>query len=420
MKKKVAIVACALGLPGEKGYSRFPFLANLLSEKGYKVDLYTSTFNHWEKAQRKKRDIDNIRKGLNYNVILGYERGYKKNLDIRRVFSHIQLSNSILKAISEENKKEKYDLLYVIIPDNVLSAKICKFGKDNNIPVIVDVEDLWPEGMIQEFDVPVLSDIVFSPFSYYANKTYKNADAFVGTSDEYRDEPLKYHVNPDLQRITVYVGCELEVFDKGVKEYFSTINKPEDEFWVIYTGTLGSSYDIDTLVKAAQNIKTNGIENIKFKILGGGSLEEHFRNTAAEKPCNVEFLGYQPYEKMAAYIAKSDVTINSFVKKASQSIVNKIGDYLAGGKPMINTCSSPEFRKKVEKDGFGVNIEAENIDALVDAIMHYFKNHDECIRVGEVARITAERDFDRRNSYIRIVDLIEKLIEKRDTIHETV
>ena len=409
MQKKIAIVACALGLPGEKGYSRFPFLANLLSEKGYKVDLYTSTFNHWEKAQRRESDINKIREKLKYNIILGYERGYKKNLDIRRVFSHIQLSDSILKEITNENIKEKYDLLYVIIPDNVLSAKICEFGKKNNIPVIVDIEDLWPEGMIQDFDVPILSNIVFSPFAYYAKKTYLNADAFVGTSDEYRDEPLKYHANSKLERITVYVGCELEVFDRGVKNNIASIEKPDNEFWVIYTGTLGSSYDIDTLVKAAQSIKKGGIENIRVKILGGGSLEEHFKHTALEAPCNVDFLGYQPYEKMAAYIAKSDVTVNSFVKKASQSIVNKIGDYLAGGKPMINTCSSPEFKRIVQSKDFGINIEAEDVNQMVEAIMKYYNDPDECARVGKIARQVAEKDFDRKNSYLNIVNLINRM-----------
>ena len=75
---------------------------------------------------------------------------------------------------------------------------------------------------------------------------------------------------------------------------------------------------------------------------------------------NVEFVGYAPYGKMAAYLKQSDVLVNSFVKKAPQSIVTKIGDYLAAGKAMINTCMSPEFREKVEADGFGVNIMPED------------------------------------------------------------
>ena len=48
------------------------------------------------------------------------------------------------------------------------------------------------------------------------------------------------------------------------------------------------------------------------------------------------------------------------MRKAPQSIVTKIGDYLAAGKPIINTLASPEFRKKVEHDGLGRNIIAED------------------------------------------------------------
>ena len=62
--------------------------------------------------------------------------------------------------------------------------------------------------------------------------------------------------------------------------------------------------------------------------------------------------------------------INSFVKKAPQSIVTKIGDYLAAGKPMINTLSSSEFRSKVVADGFGYNVEAENEELLTKLIIN--------------------------------------------------
>ena len=139
-------------------------------------------------------------------------------------------------------------------------------------------------------------------------------------------------------------------------------------------------------------------------------MEEEFKNIAIAKSCNVEFVGYIPYRKMAAYLVKSDVLINSFVKKAPQSIVTKIGDYLAAGKPMINTLTSLEFRKKVEMDGFGINVEAENVNSLVDVInrLHTEKEQN-CLR-GERAREVAENQFDRKYSYQNIRKLIEQLL----------
>lgn len=410
-KKRIAIIACALGLPGEKGYSRFPYLANMLCEQGYSVDLYTSSFNHWEKAQREKNSVMAIQGKVPYKIVLAYEPGYKKNVDIRRVLSHKKLAKNLLIKLEERHKKYPYDLLYVIIPDNKLAADVSEFGNKNNIPVIVDVEDLWPEGMEQVLPIPkIIGNIVFSSLRRNAKKAYRYADAYVGTSDEFRDEPLKYGEGDGKQRITVYVGCDLDVFDKGVEQFSDDIIKEPNEFWVIYTGTLGSSYDISTLVRAAQMIKEQGYDNIKFKILGGGPLREQFENIAREKPCEVEFLGYVQYEKMAAYLSKSDITVNSFVKSAPQSIVNKVGDYLAAGKPMINTLSSPEFRKKVETDGFGVNVEAENVSAMVMAIKNIYEDHNAYKKMEKNARKIAEEQFDRKRAYIVISSLIKELL----------
>ena len=85
--KKIAIVTMGVKLGNEtRGYTRFRFLAEFLAEKGYQVDLITSTFQHWDKAQR---DIESDEYcGLPYHVLFVYEPGYKRNLDLRRIRSH--------------------------------------------------------------------------------------------------------------------------------------------------------------------------------------------------------------------------------------------------------------------------------------------------------------------------------------------
>ena len=112
---------------------------------------------------------------------------------------------------------------------------------------------------------------------------------------------------------------------------------------------------------------------------------------------------------MAAYLSKCDITINSLVRNAAQSIVTKIGDYLASGKPMINTGSSREFRTKVEHDGFGLNVEAEDPRALAEAIERLALNPSKRKIMGMHARQIAEREFDQNTSYLEIVRLIQSL-----------
>ena len=66
---------------------------------------------------------------------------------------------------------------------------------------------------------------------------------------------------------------------------------------------MGSSYDLITLLDAAKKIENERTEKIKFKVLGQGPDEEILKRYVNDRKIgNVDFLGFQPYEKMAAYL----------------------------------------------------------------------------------------------------------------------
>ncbi|MBS5323951.1 MAG: glycosyltransferase family 4 protein [Lachnospiraceae bacterium] len=404
--KKIAVISMGVKLDNEKGYSRFRYIGEFLSDAGYQVDLITTTFQHWEKAQR---NLDEIKKeNYKFNLKFIYEPGYKKNIDLRRIRSHRIAAKNLRQLLEKEGD---YDLIYCEIPPNDVALAAAEYAKSKGIPFVPDVNDLWPEAMRMVLDIPVISDILFYPLLRDAEKVYSLVSGIIGTSDEYRDRPLKKQ-KLNVPKKTVYVGNEIAEFDAGVEEYSSQISKGEDEFWVSYAGTIGTSYDIRTMVLAGKALLNRGRNQIKIKILGGGPLKEELETLAKEQNCsNVEFVGYAPYPKMAAYLAKSDILVNSFVKKAPQSIVTKIGDYLAAGKPMINTCMSPEFRNKVEHDGFGINIMPEDVNVLADAIEKLYEDEAGRTEMGKKARTIAEEQFDRPQSYKKIIELIEELTE---------
>lgn len=405
--KKIAVITMGVKLNNEKGYTRFKFLSEFLVDAGYEVDLITTTFQHWEKAQRNISEIQKTKYKFHLKFI--YEPGYKKNIDLKRVYSHRVAAKNLTALLEKEGD---YDLIYCEIPPNDVALAAASYAKKKGIPFVPDVNDLWPEAMRMVLDIPVVSSMIFHPLQRDAEKVYSLVSGIVGTSDEYRDRPLK-NQKLDVPKVTVYVGNEIKEFDAGVEKYSPEIEKEEDEFWVTYAGTIGTSYDIRTLVLTGEELIRRRRLNIKIKILGGGPLKEELEQLAKEHRCkNVEFVGYMPYEKMAAYLAKSDIVVNSFVKKAPQSIVTKIGDYLASGHPMINTCMSPEFRKKVETDGFGVNIMPEDEEVLADAIEKLYENEDVRKEMGKQARKIAEEQFDRPESYKKIVELIRELTEK--------
>ena len=420
-KKRVGIVTMGVKLGDEtRGYTRFRFLSELLVKQGFEVELFTSSFQHWEKAQR-----DTTRacyQNQPYRITFIPEPGYQKNLDLARIKSHRiaakNLRDMLQKRFDEDPRA--FDLLYAEIPPNDVARVCAEEARRYGIPFVADINDLWPEAMRMVVNIPVLSDIAFYPFTRDARKVYQLLSAAVGTSDEYAARPAADRTEP-YPHITVYVGNDLASFDAGAAQNADAVEKPADEVWVAYAGTLGASYDLTTLIKAGAELHARREAQInqrssritppiRIKILGDGPDRTKLEELAAQLSAPVDFLGYQNYPSMAAWLSKSDIVVNSLVKSAAQSIVTKIGDYLASRSALVNTGSSPEFRAKVESDGFGVNVEAEQVAPLADALEELARNSSLRKIMAARGRRIAEEEFDQPCSYLEIVRLIQTLV----------
>ena len=109
--KDILIISHFTQVPGEKGNSRFPYLANLLVEKNYSVEIVTSSFSHRNKDQRivTNEQLNNLK----YKLTLLYERGYKRNISISRFYSHNVFGDSLKRYLM---KRKKPDLIYCAVP----------------------------------------------------------------------------------------------------------------------------------------------------------------------------------------------------------------------------------------------------------------------------------------------------------------
>ncbi len=401
-KKRIAIISLGyLWFPCESGTSRFYDIANAFVKSGYEVECITTSFQHFKKEDRDKKLI--LSQNYPFKITFIDAPPYKKNIDIRRVWSNRKAAVNLKRYLREHIKE--YDAVYVSIPANNIAALVTEICKKENIPVVVDIEDLWPEAMSMVIKNKLLRDILLYPFKRDAEKAYKNADGIIGTSEDYTDRAFQKRKR-NIPNETVYVGCNLEEFDEGVKKYSHEIEKKEGEFWVTYAGSISTSYDIKTLIDAVYGLKN---KSVHAQILGTGSLKDELEKYS-ESMDNIHFWGFTPYPKMAAVLSRSDVVVNSFVKGAPQSIVNKVGDYLASGKPMINTLENPVFCNLISKNNVGITIIPEDVEQLSQAIKRYIYNK-EYLQEGVSARKLAEKRFDRLFSYVKIVELIETIIK---------
>lgn len=400
--KRIAVVNHFGTVPGEAGYSRTHSICMSLENGGYKVDLITSSFNHWSKTFKDQSLYTST--NLPYSAIVLSTIGYQKNVSISRLKSH----RLFAKNLKEYLHNQKYDIVITVVPSLEAAMVSSDYCKESNIPFVIDLNDLWPEAFKMIIRNTFLYTIITSPIRRMANKVYRSVDGVIGTSETYMERPFAVN-KKNAKKITVYVGTNMEDFDEGAKRN-QDIKKSKNEFWITYAGSLGTSYDIHTLMKAGGILAKKGYCNIKFLILGDGPLRSDFELTSQICGCNSQFFGYTKYPQMAAYLKKSDILVNSFVKSAPQSIVNKVGDYLSAGKPMINTCSDLEMRRLVDKFKFGENVIAEDEAKLANLIEKLYKNSGLCKEYGINARLTAEKYFDRKTSYVEIVNFVNVLL----------
>lgn len=400
MKKRLVIVANFITLPFENGNSRFIYLANLIDKQKFDVEIITSDFFHSDKIKRKVSN--ELLKQFDYKISLISEPEYKKNISIKRFYSHYIFAQNVKKYLE---KIEKPDLLYVAVPSLDVAKVVSEFADKNNIKLIVDVQDLWPEAFKMVLNIPIISNMLFAPMEKTANKIYSRADEIVAVSDEYANRVAK--VNKKFKhKLSVYLGTDLEFFDNCKEK--SRISKNKNIFEIAYTGTLGSSYDIKNVINAIKILQDKEINNLKFSLFGNGPLKEEFEQYAKEKNINYEFTGRLDYEKMVERLANADIAVNPIKKCSGASIINKVGDYAAAGLPVINTQECEEYKKLVDDYNIGFNIENNNPELMAEKILELYNNKTLREEMGKNNRRLAEEKFDRKKTYLQIKELIEK------------
>ena len=394
--KDIVIIANFCRDFSETDNGRFMYLCKELS-KEHKVEIITSSFSHASKKQKKQ-----LTHNWPFTITFINETGYKKNISIKRFLSHYGWGKEVNRYL--KNRK-KPDVIYCAVPSLTAPLKAAKYCEKYNIKFIIDIQDLWPEAFKLAFNVPVISNIVFSPFNAYVNGIYKRADAICAVSKTYANRAKSVNKKCKDTHV-VFLGTKLATFDEYVKE--NSVEKPEGELWLGYCGTLGASYDITIAIDALAILNKRGNKAPKFIVLGDGERRKEFEQHAKELGVECIFTGRIPYEQMCGWLAACDIAVNPIMHNAAQSIINKHGDYAASGIPVLNTQECQEYRDLVKEYKMGFNCQNGDAEVLADKLQRLIKDDKLRMEMGKNARKCAEEKFDRQNSYNKLISLIIK------------
>ena len=112
----------------EKQSSRYRTMVDVLAKNDdFEVEVISSSFRHQTKTQRDMNYISTIVSP--YKVTLLHEPDYKKNISLKRIYSHHCLAKEIVHYLK---KRKKPDVIICSVPSLSVGSAVTKYASRNN------------------------------------------------------------------------------------------------------------------------------------------------------------------------------------------------------------------------------------------------------------------------------------------------
>lgn len=315
---------------------RMGILAKLLIENNHNVTWFSSNFHHYKKVFRSKGSkVVKINK--KYTIQLLNTKGYKKNISYARIKHHKIIAKNF---IVESARHVKPDIIITTMAPLELSKKAVEFGKMNNIPVIVDIRDLWPE--IYREVVPQKLKILISPYIKYKKrilaKILNNSTSIIGVTPNFLEYGLNIsnHQLREEDRVfyTSYEPKNYSDYKKYFQENWGRFDLSQEDFIVTFIGNFGKQFNLNPLSDAIERLEK--YTNIKFVLCGNGDKLEDFKENFKKNP-NVILPGWIEEEQISSLLSMSSIGVAPYRDSVNfrDNTPNKFGEYLSASLPIL-------------------------------------------------------------------------------------
>ena len=304
--------------------------------------VVTTDFNHCKKRYYEYGEAEHP------NQVTLHVTGYKKNLSIKRIWSHLMFAHQLKKYLN--SLSEKPSAIYCTMPTSS-SAYVCaKYCKKHGIKFVIDVIDLWPDSLLPLVKGETVIKAMLYPWTYLTRYAYKSADVIMGESVKYANEAKKYNQKADVYPI--YLGVDMQIINKVKTENQVLLEKPEDEVWIAYAGSLGVSYDFNALLEAVKSI--HGRYKYKLWFVGDGVRHNEIETYIKSNGLNAEITGFLSYDQLLGYLSYCDIAVNIFRNNTKVVYSYKFNDYVAMDCFVLNSLEG-ETAQMVDEYSIGRN-----------------------------------------------------------------
>jgi glycosyltransferase involved in cell wall biosynthesis len=359
---------------------RVGLLAASLAERGHVVTWWHSTVNHQKKIQRFSEHttaaISNNLKMIFLHSIL-----YNKNAGLFRIFNQYGTARAFAQ-LSEQSIPP--DIIVCCLPPLELCVRAVQYGKRHHIPVVLDVQDLWPDAFMKFAPSWLKAPwrLLLTPWFNAVKKACSNATAIIGTTDAFVDWALNYACRKRTQYDRSFPFGYTETMpqkasiEEAEQRWTSLeIGNIPGQFIACFFGILGRHYELDVVIEAARRLKHED-RLITFVLCGTGEKLKEYKRRAHDCP-NIIFPGWVGAADIWTLLRKSSVGLAPYKKSftLSKNLTNKPIEYMSAGLPIISSLEGV-LEGLLRTHECGITYAHDDVDGLVRILRALYDNPD--------------------------------------------
>jgi len=392
------------------GNYRFIQIASIALKKAHGVTHFTSTFRHTSKKQRFSESTT-LEEGPGYTVEYIRSKGYEKNISLARAAAHTDFSEKLIESFEG---RQRPDVIFISMPPLSSAERVVMWGKANDVPVITDIIDPWPDSFIKDvpsFLKPAARFLIW-PFYNQLRNILENSAAVTSISNGYL-EWAQRNCKAIQRTACFYPALDLEAIQESIQKYRREEQRNKEVLRVIYVGSLGSSYDLPAIVEAAEVVQRKHPGRTEFVVAGSGPQKELVEKYADTLE-NLSYLGWVSDEELMRQYALSDVGLIQHKNNLTQTVTYKLFSYLSAGLPILNSLQS-EMADIIRENEVGFNNNNGDVAGLVQNIERFLEDRELLTRYKDNALALTREKGDSAAIYGEMLELFADVAGRKPT-----
>lgn len=290
--------------------------------------------------------------------------------------------------------KTSYRSAHLFIVSNPPFSTLLPLFCNNSYSLLI--YDIYPD-VLSEYGVLKKSSILVKWWERINRKIYPRADKIFTISEGMKKRISNYVSEQRIKVIPIWSDNKFLKPIPKEKNVFVEENGLQDKFVVLYSGNLGRTHDLETLIYVAEQIKR---EDIIFLIIGEGDKKEKLKRMVAERALkNVKMFPWQKVEMIPYTFNSADIGVVTLGKEASNlSLPSKTFNYISAGVPLLCIADKKsELSEIVRRYEIGRSFTGDEVDEIIDFIMTNADKKNQYEKLRENV-LKASKDFGVENA----------------------